>query len=209
MNTFTRNTLFALFLIGIVLLMIGGILFFQQYQSLISDDDNRNTSYLTLRAANGAIGAITEATLDIDAFIESNDPTAIKNLQQIVIIAQVNLDTLNQLTDDDKYQQILIKDVTPLFNRKIAFLKKIAAQLQADDMPGLRATVAETGSVQLTQQIVKLITLIKHIEINQLNGFTSDARHMVNHSTQFFIGIGALCELLFIFSYVGLRKYTR
>jgi CHASE3 domain sensor protein len=209
MNNFTRNTLFSIFLIGILLLMIGGMLFFQQYQKIISTTDNINTSTLTLRAANAALSAINEATLDVTSFINTSDPNTIKNLSQITVIAQVNLKTLQQLTDDDKYQQILMQQLLPLVDQQIAFLNKLGTQIQSGDVPStMTAAATNRDNVPQTQKIVSLISLIKHIEINQLNGFTSDSRHLINYSIQLFIITGLICELLFVFSYIGLRRYV-
>lgn len=209
MHAFIRNTFFSIFLTGIILLLISGILFYQQFQRMLTANENSAISYETLRAANSALNAIHEASLEAGSFLQNDDDEALKNLPEIIIVAQINLSTLGQITQDDKYQQLLFKELTPYVTQKFAFYNKIITQFQAGDKAGALATAGDKGRIPLTKQINQLIGLIKQIEVNQLNGFTNDYKHLANKSLRFLTCTGILCELLFLFSYIGLRKYTK
>jgi CHASE3 domain sensor protein len=77
--------------IAIVILAIGSVVTFTQYQNLFRVNADVDESYRTIRAADQALISITEAALKVSSFVLGNDTDTISNLPETIIAAQVNL----------------------------------------------------------------------------------------------------------------------
>jgi CHASE3 domain sensor protein len=124
---FERNSILFLFFVGIIILTAGGIFYFMQMQHALLTNNDIHESYQTIRVADQAQIAIDEAAMDVGRFLHT-DAVDLNNLPELIISAQINFNALAQLIDDDATEKNVMKELKPLFDKKIEFLNKVVAQ---------------------------------------------------------------------------------
>jgi CHASE3 domain sensor protein len=206
---FERNTALFLFFIGIVLLTFGGLYYYFQLQCSLKFEGDVQQSYQTIRAADQAQIAIDEASMDVGRFLNTTDATNIGNLPELIISAKINIEALTQLTDDNADQQNSLKEMQPLFEKKLTFLNKIVSQYAAGDQAGAIATASDKDRTILTKQIVQKIIDVKHNEVQQLQDFTFKFHNELEKAKLIFLSVGIICVFLFLVSYIVLRRYLK
>jgi len=161
-------------IIAILILSLGSLMTFIQYQNLFRVNAGIETSYRTIRAANQAIISLNESSLKVSNYLLGADTESINNLDETLIAAQVNFNVVGQLIQDNDLQKNAFRQVTPLFMDKINFLNEIIKKYKAGDR--LAALQLESNKKRITEnnQITPLIMEIKKEELRQL-----DANHAI------------------------------
>ena len=164
----SKRTINIFLVIAIVILAIGSVVTFTQYQNLFKVNADVDQSYRTIRAANQALISITESSLKVSNFLLGNDEDTITNLPETIIAAQLNLSVLEQLIQDNDDQKKAFANLLPIFNEKVAFLKEIISKYQAGDRPGALQVASDKNRLLQTSQLMQLLIVIKTIEQQQL-----------------------------------------
>jgi CHASE3 domain sensor protein len=204
-----RNVILFFFLLGIVLLTASGVVFYMQFQRTLDYNAASVESYQTIRAANGTILSIDDAAINVGSYLQTGDPANLSNLSEIIISAQVNLSTLHQLIKDDVHQSTLFNQLTPLVDQKIQFLRKIVADTMAGDKRAALEAASSTDRLKLSSQIKQLVTLIKRLEVIQLNHTDIQFKNSLKMANILYLCSGIICLLIFVFTYISLRKYLK
>jgi CHASE3 domain sensor protein len=164
----SKRTINIFLVIAIIILAIGSVVTFTQYQNLFRVNAAVDQSYRTIRAANQALISITESSLKVSNFLLGNDEGTISNLPETIIAAQLNLSVLGQLIQDDDNQKKAFATLLSIFNNKVSFLKEIISKYQAGDRPGALQVASDKNRLLQTSQLTQLIIVIKTIEQQQL-----------------------------------------
>jgi CHASE3 domain sensor protein len=205
---FERNSILFLFFVGIIILTAGGIFYFMQMQHALLTNNDIHESYQTIRVADQAQIAIDEAAMDVGRFLHT-DAVDLNNLPELIISAQINFNALAQLIDDDATEKNVMKELKPLFDKKIEFLNKVVAQFSSGDKAGAIETAGDKSRTALTLSIRQKIIDIKHIEALQLQAAKFAFQNKLQTSNLVYISTGLICEFMFLVSYIVLRRYLK
>jgi CHASE3 domain sensor protein len=138
-----------------LILTIGGLYSYSEYQRSFQMSHHIIESYQTIRAANQTILSVNEASAEVSALLLTSNLDTIQNLPELIVSAQINLAALK-----------------PLFENKIAFLQSVVTEYSKGNQAGAIAIASDKNRLALTHQINQLIIDIKHIEIGQLETTT-------------------------------------
>jgi CHASE3 domain sensor protein len=152
----------------IVAIAIFNFLTFYEYQSLFRVNHDIIESYQTIRAANQVMLSINEAGLKLGGMLYANNETGVKNLPEIIISAQLNLKTMDQLIQDNQIEKDFYSQLKPLFDEKIQFLQNVISKYSAGDKAGAIQIASDPNRIALSEKIGQLIIEIKKIETSQL-----------------------------------------
>jgi CHASE3 domain sensor protein len=185
----------------IVAIAVFNFLTFYEYQSLFRVNNDIIESYQTIRAANQVIISINEAGLKVGGLLLGNDETGVKNLPEIIISAQLNMTTLNQLIQDNQMEIDFYKQLKPLFDQKVQFLQNVLAKYSAGDKAGAIQIGSDPNRLLLTEKIAQFIIEIKKIETNQLedNRTKLDTDMMVANALFILVSLITLGLLMFCY----------
>jgi CHASE3 domain sensor protein len=201
-----RRITIILFLISILTTFVTGFWAYHKYQSALQVNADIIESYQTLRAANQSLLSINEASMNVSTYIITNDTNTIAKIPELILSAQINLAALNQLIQDTPEQLKISKELTPLFDEKITFLKKITAESAAGNKEMLVKTAEDPNRLVLTNHIIQLIIDIKKIEAAQLENSIRTLQLNKVNANNFYILSGSLDILLLLLSYFCMRR---
>ncbi len=190
----------------IVAIAIFNFLTFYEYQSLFRVNNDIIESYQTIRAANQVIISINEAEIKVGGLLLGNDENGVKNLPEIIISAQVNMTTLNQLIQDNQMEIDFYKQLKPLFDEKVHFLQNILIKYSAGDQAGAIQAGSDKNRLQLTEKISQLIIEIKKIEVSQLENNRAKLDNDMMLANALFILVSLITLGLLMFCYYILNR---
>jgi CHASE3 domain sensor protein len=189
-----------------VAIAIFNFLTFYEYQSLFRVNNDIIESYQTIRAANQVIISINEAEIKVGGLLLGNDENGVKNLPEIIISAQVNMTTLNQLIQDNQMEIDFYKQLKPLFDEKVHFLQNILIKYSAGDQAGAIQAGSDKNRLQLTEKISQLIIEIKKIEVSQLENNRAKLDNDMMLANALFILVSLITLGLLMFCYYILNR---
>lgn len=204
-NTCT-NVVSTLFLIVILSITLSGIWVFNRYQSIYDMNLDLMTDYQTIRAADQAILSINEASVAVSAFLATNDEEEITKLPEDIISAQLNMQTMRQLINDNKTEQNIYNKLLPMIKKKIEFLQNIIQLYKSGNKQAAFQLASDKSRFPLSDEISRLIIDIRKIEIGQIQQLTPAYQLNKINADMSFIIIGLLNILLLLFTYLLMKQ---
>jgi CHASE3 domain sensor protein len=183
----------------IIVITVGNLITYSEYQNLFRINGNILESEQTLRAANQAIISIHEAGLKVSAFLLADDGEGMKNLPETITSAQLNLDALKPLIQDTKGQRDAFDELTPLVDEKVTNLNKIFAAYRAGDKAQARRLANDKGRFDLIGKITQKLFIIKKIEVQQLDDSRSKLHDEIIIANSLFMLVNIIIIILLIF----------
>lgn len=208
-KTLHKNLMSFFLLFSILAFIISGAIGYIQYYCLSNTYSNLIASYQTVRAANQSIISIDEAALNISAFLDTKDPQTLAKIAGFIIAAKVGFENLKQLVINNEKQRQLIKEVTPLFEEKIAFLSKITEAYSTGNMNQLMLTASDKNRLHLTNSIDALIIAIKQEEIQQLAASNMSIMKYKAKMGYFIVIFGLLGGIFFVCYLLLMNQYLK
>lgn len=207
LSIFPKNLLPLFFLIGLLIITIGGIIDYKLFENVLNAQADITESYQTISSANQSLLSITKAALDVSVFLYTGKNEIINKLPEEIIAAQVNMSNLGNLIKDNPGQIMIWNKLYPLFNAKILFLNNIISEYKKGNKQDALEIASDKNRLQYTSEIIQLIINIKKIESSQLK--ESKIQFQVNklNAQKLFILVGMMAEILFLIFYLRFRKY--
>jgi CHASE3 domain sensor protein len=157
---------FIIFLI--IIITIGNLITYSEYQNLFLVTRDIQDSGQTLRAANQAIISLHEAGMEISAYLLAGDADGMKKFSETITSVQLNLDALKPLVQDTKEQAEAFNEITPLMQEKNTFFREINSAYEAGNKELLLKIANSKARFELTNSINQKLFIIKKIEMDQL-----------------------------------------
>jgi CHASE3 domain sensor protein len=196
----------SIIIILVLIITLGNIAIFNAQNQLYYTNNNIIQSFQTIRATNQVIISINDASEKISDFLLDNNEESLKNLNENIISAQINLSTLDQLIQDDKNQLYYFKQLQPLILKKLDLLTRIMSEFSnSNRTDAIRLAKGEERFKQ-TRDIDMLIIQIRKIETAQLNNYQERFKFYNLINTFIFILENLLCIVLLVYCFVALKK---
>lgn len=199
-----RTNLF--FLGAILLLILSGVWVYSLYQSAYEKNAEIIATYQTIRAANRVLLSIDQGTMDVSAFLISKNEDYIKKIPEIIISAKLNIETLQQLIQDNPAEVDIFNKLKPMFDSKVEFLQKIVAAYSSGNQSTIFQLANTKERFELVNDIHQILIFIKQYENGQLEQGTPIYLQEKYQADKFFIILGVLNILLFLIIFYFFQK---
>jgi CHASE3 domain sensor protein len=190
----------------VLIITIVNLIIFSEQENVYRIHKDIIQSYQTIRATNQAMISIGDASAKISDFFLNNNENGLKNLQETIIAARVNLSTLDQLIQDDKAQVTYFNELMGLFTQKITLLEKIIFDFSHGNKRNALLEANDKSRFELTNKINSFLIHIKSIEINELNGSQQAFEKLRLRYTYLTLVENILCICLLILCFSTIKR---